>query len=682
MMGEKLTRATALYDELSSPLKSDIRLVKERLVEDYRKNVGLMPLNDLATFNKNECQRLLMDELRQCLPGSVPDLVIEDTAFWMSNAVNNKVQDVLRNKGSHSRLQAAAATGSRVLQTLATPVSAIGRQLRRASSAFSRRRDVSDSFLDLNTGSQSFGERVNTSDRTSSPLGSQQRHLPFPETLQLSDVMADATQDDATRTAAHKDTSQTEMLQSIPESSSAAGNNSDTEVLKPVVSKKAKKPPKPKPTPSQSQLRRSRRNQATRQPPTDRPASSREGRRKPAGKQNTSVAQSQPSGSSEEVPASQTQHKTKRKAKAKDTASVNTTITLRCGLCMNWLESEETENGFWVCQTCRLVPANIRTLLDEVRSLRTVMSGIEQTNKDLVQQLAAKVVQCEELRQENALLRQGGAQAAASSSAGATPQTSLLIGDSIIRDIDSDKLVDTKVISLGGACVDDVKRKCLQSKERYARATIVVGTNDCASQDDAETILSDYKFLLQAAKEKADTVTVSSVCPRTDDTEAQGRVDIVNAELAVLCADMDCEFVNNDNNFKTSDGSVNDCYLSTDGLHLARYGTNRLARNLKLPMTGDDVTKDARRRQPQKRASGGGGSDQGRHQGGRPGTSGQKGGQNGRQNGRQNTRQNSRGEQCYNCGDDHTTDSCKLNFRVKCYSCGKLGHKAYKCRVR
>ncbi len=51
-----------------------------------------------------------------------------------------------------------------------------------------------------------------------------------------------------------------------------------------------------------------------------------------------------------------------KKTKAKDIA---TCIMLRCGLCMDWFESEETEAGFWVCQTCRLLPANINTLLKE-----------------------------------------------------------------------------------------------------------------------------------------------------------------------------------------------------------------------------------------------------------------------------------------------------------------------------
>lgn len=198
-----------------------------------------------------------------------------------------------------------------------------------------------------------------------------------------------------------------------------------------------------------------------------------------------------------------------KKVKAKSRTS-KPTVLLRCGLCMDWFESEETEAGAWVCQTCRLMPANINTLLEEVRSLRTLVSDSQKTMKDLVHHMAAKVAECDTLRQENSSLRERTEHTILSAT---VPHTSLLIVDSIIRDIDADKLVDTTVISIGGACVDVVKRRCLQSKERFAKISMVVGTNDCASQDDAESILTDYKLLLQAAKEKAVTVTVSSVCP-------------------------------------------------------------------------------------------------------------------------------------------------------------------------
>lgn len=182
-----------------------------------------------------------------------------------------------------------------------------------------------------------------------------------------------------------------------------------------------------------------------------------------------------------------------------------------------------------------------------------------------------------------------------------SPMGSLVIGDSIIKNIDQDKLIDTKVISMGGACVDDIKRKCLQMKDKFKDIT-TVGTNNCDGTQDAESTISDFRQLLQAGHDRAQKVTVSSICPRTDISDIQDRVDTVDAELFTLCTEMNCTFVNNDNNFKTADGSANDCYLTADGLHLPRYGTNRLARNLKLHMKGQDATKDDRSHQTQDRA--------------------------------------------------------------------------------
>ena len=41
-----------------------------------------------------------------------------------------------------------------------------------------------------------------------------------------------------------------------------------------------------------------------------------------------------------------------------------------------------------------------------------------------------------------------------------------------------------------------------------------------------------------------------------------------------------CIFINNDNSFKTLDGSINDCLLLPDGVHLKLTGTERLAKSL------------------------------------------------------------------------------------------------------
>lgn len=170
-------------------------------------------------------------------------------------------------------------------------------------------------------------------------------------------------------------------------------------------------------------------------------------------------------------------------------------------------------------------------------------------------------------------------------------------------------------------------------------------------------------------------------------------MDTVDAELFTLCTEMNCTFVNNDNNFKTADGSANDCYLTADGLHLSRYGTNRLARNLKLHMKGQDATKDDRSHQTQD-ATNGDRPHRSQNQQQKQRQSTQRRRPNHRRSGdtqqpddeqrdNANSQRDQRSKQCYNCGEaSHHTDKCRLNYRLKCHSCGRLGHKSYMCKSR
>ena len=73
------------------------------------------------------------------------------------------------------------------------------------------------------------------------------------------------------------------------------------------------------------------------------------------------------------------------------------------------------------------------------------------------------------------------------------------------------------------------------------------------------------------------TVKISSVYQRAN-VKTQKRIDAFNDGLAVLAGEKGCVFINNVS--KTLDGSVNDCLLLPDGVHLSQRGTDHLARGL------------------------------------------------------------------------------------------------------
>ena len=87
----------------------------------------------------------------------------------------------------------------------------------------------------------------------------------------------------------------------------------------------------------------------------------------------------------------------------------------------------------------------------------------------------------------------------------------------------------------------------------------------------APTVIDAFASVIDAAKAKASTVTVSSVCPRLKTADITNKIDAVNAGLVTLCADKKVIFADSTPSFTLGDGSVNDGYLHRDGIHLKCY---------------------------------------------------------------------------------------------------------------
>ena len=176
----------------------------------------------------------------------------------------------------------------------------------------------------------------------------------------------------------------------------------------------------------------------------------------------------------------------------------------------------------------------------------------------------------------------------------------LLIGDSLLKAIDQDKLVNTEVHSMSGVRVEDVKNAIINDTETYDQVAICVGTNNCSDSDmDTGLTMASYKELIAVAQTKVNSpsdVVIASIPPRTDKEEAHARVASVNAELCVIAAESRATFVDNDATFHLADKSVNDGYLMVDGIHLTYAGVNRLAKTLHPRNGVTDITK---RRRPQ-----------------------------------------------------------------------------------
>ena len=163
-----------------------------------------------------------------------------------------------------------------------------------------------------------------------------------------------------------------------------------------------------------------------------------------------------------------------------------------------------------------------------------------------------------------------------------------------------------------------------------------------------------------------------------------------HAGLAVLAGERGCIFINNDNSFKTLDGSINDCLLLPDGVHPNLPGTERLAKSLGVDkharcVTSRPVSQNIQR--TKKKTSGDTQPDHGSRitansnrkvmrQTGSESSKRQSFRSNSQNQERRNINQSHASRKCYKCGESHNTSDC----RVTCWSCGLLGHKNTMCR--
>ena len=168
----------------------------------------------------------------------------------------------------------------------------------------------------------------------------------------------------------------------------------------------------------------------------------------------------------------------------------------------------------------------------------------------------------------------------------------VLIGSSLIRDVDERKLFNTAVTCKPGGKIADVTRQVATLTDKSLNGiTLVTGGNDCATKPEkpVKDIITDYRDLIDTATKKAGKVTISGICPRLKPAGVDKTIKAVNEELQLLCEVKGADFIDNAPSFTLADGSINDGYLLADGIHLTRTAVNKLAANLKLHAVDSSV---------------------------------------------------------------------------------------------
>ena len=264
---------------------------------------------------------------------------------------------------------------------------------------------------------------------------------------------------------------------------------------------------------------------------------------------------------------------------------------IRCCLCTKWYHTEclalpsNELQGVWSCTKCRYIAEEVTEIrlcnhnlmkqntdiLNVVNVVKRSIDALIKKQNDMETRLTNKDQECHSLRQENTRLlttvsecqRKLDSQTWSNKKV-SSPQT-LVIGTSLVKFLDEDKLVNTSVICKPGARLGDITKELESVPEghNFHRLTIVGGGNDL-SKDKPDEVIEKYKETIKAAKEIAQEVSISSIPPRLKPADFTKKVSRFNANLMILAEEQNCKFVDHQDTFYLRSGEVNTGFLDND----------------------------------------------------------------------------------------------------------------------
>ena len=285
---------------------------------------------------------------------------------------------------------------------------------------------------------------------------------------------------------------------------------------------------------------------------------------------------------------------------------------IRCCLCATWfhekcvnITTDADRGGIWPCPECRLISLRVVGLVETVNKLTGlvdvltdklhILESVRENETETLIRVYKKETEtltqrAEETTTSVAALTDKVDELTRKSTTGEniehrTQRRDILVGSSLIKHVDENKLHETTVICKPGGKIADITAEIAKLPPKGHRmVTVVVGGNDCAARPakPVDSIVNDYRTLIDTAISKAEQVTVGSICPRLTPDDVIETITAVNTELSLLCAAKGVIYVDHTPAFTLGDGTINDGYLAWDGVHLTHAALNKLASNLRL----------------------------------------------------------------------------------------------------
>ena len=167
------------------------------------------------------------------------------------------------------------------------------------------------------------------------------------------------------------------------------------------------------------------------------------------------------------------------------------------------------------------------------------------------------------------------------------PKPSLLLGTSLLRNVNCQKLENFEVVAKGGATVTDlnVALNALPDEKAYEKIFIVGGSIDVESKS-SQDITEDFQALAVSAALRADETVICSIPPRTDKDMSE-KIQTTNNCMKEMSNAEGLNFIDLDELFLLRNGSVNKPLLHQDGLHLSKHGVDNLIQACDIKLKRD-----------------------------------------------------------------------------------------------
>ena len=346
---------------------------------------------------------------------------------------------------------------------------------------------------------------------------------------------------------------------------------------------------------------------------------------------------------------------------------------VQCHLCQSWVhpecvgEDDKDIVGIWSCTSCRMLPTLVERLLEKTSLLKSLVVTLERSNQQLVSLMGEQSQEIRGLREDIATGKRPDGYADAND--GRPQAVTLLVGNSLLRDVHVDKMSSGNPIKIrrkSGATLADIEQMIddAANTETIDEIFIVGGTHETTSDVSAEHIKENIAQLLRKAKTVTPTITVSSVLPSKRRANPDRRAE-VNMKVKEACNEVDVKFIDNDANFTFRNGAADDAAFQRDGLHLSESGVGRLLLNLSLP---EQPPKQHKRQHQQQHRHVSNATNHDRSPNATVAPDGKW------TVVKRRTRQ-SMGK-CAKCGEsNHVTATCRHPDKVLCRQCGERGHK-------